>query len=71
MLATTIPTELLLAFIPIVLVEFSLLLYALYDWIKQGVGLENRYIWLLLIFAISFLGPIIYFLKAPRDTLEI
>lgn len=71
MLSTTISTELLIALIPVILLEFSLLLYALYDWIKQGPSLENRFIWLILILGISVVGPVIYFLIAPRDSIDI
>ena len=71
MLQTTIPTEIIIALIPVILLEFALLIYALIDWFKQGPGLENRYVWLLVILALNIIGPILYFWKAPRESLDI
>ncbi len=71
MLSQTISTDILIALIPIILLELFLTLYALFDWIKQGSRLENRYIWLILILVINIIGPLFYFWKAPRDTLDI
>ncbi len=70
MLQTTIPIEFIIALIPVILLEFGLLIYALYDWFKQGPGLENRYIWLLIILAGNLVGPILYLWKAPRESLD-
>ena len=67
---TTIPTEVLIAIIPIALFELVLTLYALYDWFKQGSKLESRYVWLLLILALNIIGPLLYFWKAPRENLD-
>lgn len=67
---TTIPTEFLIALIPIAIFEFALTLYALYDWFKQGSKLESRYVWLLLILALNIIGPLLYFWKAPRENLD-
>lgn len=66
----TIPTEVLIAIIPIVLLELALTLYALYDWFKQGSRLENRYVWLIVILIINLLGPLLYFWLAPRENLD-
>lgn len=66
--STSIPTELLIAIIPIALLELALTIYALIDWIKQGSKLENRYLWLILILFINLIGPIVYFWKAPRES---
>lgn len=65
MLSQTISTEVLIALIPIVLIELALTLYALYDWFKQP-KLENRYIWLIIILVVGTIGPLLYFWKAPR-----
>ena len=69
MLASTIPIEFLYALIPIALIQIVLELYALYDWLKQGSRLENRFVWLILIFVLGIIGPLIYFWKAPRESL--
>ena len=71
MFNTTIPIEVIYALIPIVLLELALTIFALYDWYKQGQGLENRYIWLIVILVLNLIGPILYFWKAPRDSLDI
>lgn len=70
MLQTTIPIELIYALIPVILLELALTIYAIYDWIKQGSSLENRYVWLLVILAINIVGPLLYFWKAPRESLD-
>ena len=51
--------------------DTGLTIFALYDWYKQGQGLENRYIWLIVILVLNLIGPILYFWKAPRDSLDI
>ena len=65
------PFALLLAVIPLLIVQLALLIYAAYDWYKQGSQLENRYVWLVLILVVNIIGPLVYFWKAPRDTLKI
>ena len=69
--STSIPTELLIAIIPIALIELGLTIYALIDWLKQGSRLENIYLWLFLILFLNLIGSIIYFWKAPRESLDI
>ena len=71
MIQLTLSNEILLALIPIVLIQLTLTFYGLYDWLKQRKSLENRYIWLVLIVLISFIGPILYFLLAPRESMDI
>lgn len=63
--------EMLMALVPIVLLQLSLTLYGLYDWLKQRENLENKFVWLIVIILISFIGPIVYFLMAPRESLDI
>ena len=47
--------------IPIVLLQSSLLLIALWDWSKKREYLEqNKLIWLLVILFFNFFGPVIY-----------
>ena len=65
------PLALLIAVIPLLIVQLALMIYAAYDWNKQGSQLENRYIWLVLILVVNIIGPLVYFWKAPRDTLKI
>lgn len=71
MQSITLSNELWLALIPIALIQLGLLLYGLYDWIKQRKNLDNRYIWLALIVLISYIGPILYLLLAPRESQDI
>lgn len=59
--------ELILLILTLLVIQLSLMLFSVYDWYKQGESLDNRYIWLLLIIVGSILGPIIYFLAAPRE----
>lgn len=63
--------DILYALIPLVIIQLGLLVYGIYDWAKQGNNLDNRFLWLLLILFISFAGPILYFLLAPRESREI
>ena len=70
MLQTSIPNEIIIALIPVILLQLVLTIYALYDWFKQGSRLENRYLWLILILAMSLVGPLLYFWKAPRESLD-
>lgn len=71
MQSITLSNEIWLALVPIILIELSLTLYGLYDWLKQRKSLENKYVWLALILFISTIGPILYFLLAPRESQDI
>ena len=62
-----ITNELLIIIIILIAFEFILLGYTLYDWMKQGKTLENRMVWLVVIVLVSTIGPILYFLLAPRE----
>jgi len=47
--------------IPIVLVQISLTVIALWDWYKKRDYLEqNKLVWLLIILFFNFFGPVIY-----------
>ena len=70
-MSNTIHIEVIYAVLSIDIIELGLQLYALYDWIKQGSKLENRFVWLLVIFLLGIIGPIVYFWKAPRENLDI
>ncbi len=47
--------------IPLVLLEISLVLIALWDWFKKREYLEqNKLVWLLVILFFNLFGPVIY-----------
>lgn len=71
MLVLKHPLGLVIAIIPLLIVQLGLMFYAAYDWYKQGPQLENRYLWLILIILVNIIGPIVYFWKAPRRALKI
>lgn len=63
----TIDPRILLLIISIAVLQIALLLFTLWDWLKQGESLQNRYIWLILILLLEIIGPVLYFLIAPRN----
>jgi hypothetical protein len=65
-----ISSELIIIILTLAIVQLSIQLYAIYDWYKQGDSLDSRYVWLAVIFFGNVLGVIIYFLAAPRETLD-
>lgn len=63
-----ISSELIIVILTLAIIQFSIQLYAAYDWYKQGDSLDSRYIWLAIIIFGNIMGIIIYFLAAPRET---
>lgn len=57
---------LLLILIPVIILEIALLIFAYRDWRKQDLSMPNRNLWLVLIIVLNLIGPILYFLVAPR-----
>ena len=67
-----ITQEILIAIIPLLILELLLIVIALRDWLKKdNQNMENRYLWLLAIFLLNGIGPIVYFLAAPRNATEL
>jgi|GEM_PF-3948348 hypothetical protein len=65
------PTMLVVLVIAII-VEFSLILFALVKWGKNHsntIGGLNRYVWLPIIVLIQFLGAILFIIIASRETI--
>ena len=64
-----IPKELLLVLIPIFVLQIVLVLVSLRDWLKkENKNMSDRFVWLIVILLINVVGPIIYFLAAPRNS---
>jgi hypothetical protein len=59
-------TDIIVYLIPLIALQIVLIVLAVRDWLKQDPMMPNRNLWLLLIFVINMVGPIIYFLVAPR-----
>lgn len=52
--------ELILLLAPIIIVELVLLIIALWDLIKREKTKGPKWMWLLIILFVNFIGPIIY-----------
>ena len=65
-----IPWTILGPLIVVGVIELALLIYAVMDWLKHE-KMANRYLWLVVILLLNFVGPILYFMAAPRDNEEI
>jgi membrane-anchored protein YejM (alkaline phosphatase superfamily) len=64
--------ELLWIIIPLVLIEITLMIFALMDWYKKREYLEqNKLIWLLVILFLNFFGPIIYLWYSHNKIMKI
>jgi len=61
-----VSTTLLILIVIAALVEITLLILVLRDWLNQPASMPNRYIWLIIGIVINIIGPIIYFIAAPR-----
>lgn len=61
-----IPQGLLIVIGVLVVIELVLLIVALIDWGKQPKTMQNRNVWLIIIIFVNTIGPILYFLIAPR-----
>lgn len=47
--------------------QLILIIIAVQDWLNQSKEMPNRVIWLIIIVLINIIGPIIYFIAAPRS----
>lgn len=48
-------------------IQLILLVLAIRDWLQQPKTMPDRMLWLVIILLINLIGPIIYFLAAPRS----
>jgi hypothetical protein len=53
--------------IPILLIQLALVLAALWDLIRRESTRGPKWLWVLVILFINFIGPIVYFLVARED----
>jgi Phospholipase_D-nuclease N-terminal len=54
-------TKLILALIPLALINLGLIIWCLVDWLKrEHFRLLNKWIWLLIFLFIQYLGPVLY-----------
>jgi len=53
--------------IPIALLEFGLLIWALLDLIRRKSVKGNKVVWILVIVLINIIGPIVYFIFGRGD----
>lgn len=66
----TLGPELLALIIPVLILELILLGAGLWDWRKQPKTMPNRWVWFVVLF-MNIVGPIVYFLVAPRESSDI
>jgi hypothetical protein len=60
--------KLLPLLIPVIILEFGLLIWALLDVIKrQYVTGGNKVVWILVIVLVNIIGPIVYFLFGRKE----
>jgi hypothetical protein len=53
--------------VPVVLIEFGLMITALVDLIRRPQTRGPKWVWVLVIVLINFIGPIIYFVAGRRE----
>ena len=53
--------------IPVVLIELGLMVTALVDLIRRAQTRGPKWVWVLVIVLINFIGPIIYFVAGRKD----
>jgi drug/metabolite transporter (DMT)-like permease len=53
--------------IPVVLIELALLIAALVDLIRREKTRGPKWVWVLVIVLINFIGPIIYFVAGRKE----
>lgn len=52
---------------PLIVIQLILALIGLIDWLKKGKTNGPRWMWLLFILFVTFLGPILYFTIGKRQ----
>lgn len=60
----------LLLLIPVIVIQFGLLIWALYDLTRPGrrVKGDSKVVWALIIIFVGWIGPILYFLVGREDS---
>ncbi len=53
--------------IPILLIQFGLMIVALYDLIQRERTRGPKWLWVLIIVLVNLIGPIIYFVLGRED----
>jgi hypothetical protein len=53
--------------IPIILIELGLMIAALVDLIRRPQTRGPKWVWVLVIFLINLVGPIVYFVAGRKD----
>ena len=53
--------------IVIAIIQLTLIVFAVRDWLKQDKSMTNRTMWIVAIIFLNFIGPILYFMIAPRN----
>ncbi len=53
--------------IPVVLIELALMITALIDLVRRPQTRGPKWVWVLVIILINFIGPIIYFVAGRKD----
>ena len=53
--------------IPLVLIELGLMIIALWDLIKRKQTRGPKWLWVLIILLVNFIGPIIYLVVGRQD----
>ena len=59
--------DLLPLLIPIILIQIALVVIALWDLWKREATRGPKWVWLLVILLVNFIGPIIYFVVGRED----
>jgi len=60
-------TRLIPLLIPLVLIEFGLIIVALWDLIKREQTRGPKWLWVVIILLINFIGPIVYLVIGRQD----
>ena len=53
--------------LPIILIQLALIAVALFDLAKRGSTRGPKWVWVLVILFINFIGPIVYFVVGRED----
>jgi hypothetical protein len=57
----------LILLVPVILIELGLMVIALVDLIRRERTKGPKWVWVLLIMFIGFIGPILYFMMGRED----
>ena len=53
--------------IPVIIIQFALLLFALLDLLRREHTRGPKWLWLVIILAVNFFGPLVYFIFGRKD----